>query len=131
MYFDKEFALFTWEWLPATEDMFDDEAKEILTAMMTAIENSKPKYVLANDVQNLGSFSVDIQDWIGQTVAKTFIDCKIKRIALILSNEFISQMPIGQAQDEVNAKSEGKFVMKAFVDKDMELAKEWLFENID
>ena len=129
MYFDEELSLFTWEWLPSTEDMFDADAKATLTEIMVALKKHKPKYAFGNGINNLGIFSVGIQEWIGEMMAKTFIECEIKRIAIFLPGEFISQVATGQAKDSVNSNSQGKFKMKPFLAKDMELAKKWLFEG--
>jgi hypothetical protein len=110
-------------WFDTTETMHGEDYKDILLKNTEFVRSLK----LINYVASMHDFKFNIvpklQDWVANQYAPELYKAGILRYAIVVSEEFISNLSIEQAVDEVNDKNREMFVIKYF--KDIESARAW------
>ena len=88
-------------WLSNTEGMRTDEFKAEMLNLPAHIGQYGAKFLLSN-LQNL-RFPIDptLQLWIAETISPKFAEMGLRKQAMVLPEEFISQIALQQTIEEV------------------------------
>ena len=89
-------------WTPLTEDMGTDEVKELMKKLVSFFEIYQPLYYFSYAVDFKYFVSVEMQTWIDNLVTPVALKCGMKKIARIMSEDFIAQLSLEQFVDEKN-----------------------------
>ncbi|AFM06136.1 hypothetical protein Fleli_3830 [Bernardetia litoralis DSM 6794] len=120
--FFKEDSLIGLTWLPTTEDMTDEEHQRELLKYLDFVLELKPKRALNNSKNFLFTTSPTMQEWIDDTILTPSTKVGLTKIAIVMTQEFITGLAIEQLID--TALSSQEITLRSFEDK--EEAKEWL-----
>ena len=133
VHFDEDLNLYEQVWNTETEDMEEEEYKDIITQLIATLEDKVDSYIIHNyllDNRNfLFSMSPEMQEWNAKNSTQFFVDLMEKqgldsvKNAIIVSADFISQLSIEQAFEE---NQEGEQYTKYFEEE--QEAREWLFD---
>jgi len=131
IYFDLDLNLYEQYWYSATEDMEDEDYKEIQTQMINFFKEHK-EYIIHNYLLDnrefLFSMSPEMQEWQAKYVMEFLAEnmhtgSESIKTAVITSGDFISQLSIEQTMEE-NEVSENA---AKYFETEQE-AREWLFD---
>lgn len=119
--FFKDSQLIEITWLPSTETMGVEEYKKEFTNFLTIILDVKPQKVISDNQNLYLTMSIELQEWMNQTIFPSFLEVGLNKVAMLNSFEMVSQISVEQVMEE----EEGmKFTTKYFDNK--EKAKEWI-----
>lgn len=109
-------------WLPATEDMDDDEYQRIQLATLKAFVDNEVELLFV-DTQNMAyPIEPEMQQWSKEEIMDKLLQTKFRKVAYIVSQDFLSQVSIEQT---VNEDTSNRMVAQYFDNaKD---AREWLY----
>lgn len=89
-------------WDPATQQMTDTDFQEnIQTGIWKNIEHYKPIGFIGDTRQFLFIIAPELQEWYGTSISSIF-GKYTKKIAMIMSQDFISQLSVEQTIEEDN-----------------------------
>lgn len=113
-------------WLPNSKNLDDSIFKtELAEQAKIALEN-KPSAFITDASSLLFSIHPDLQEWVNQTIFKDMYEAGIKKLALLSSNDVVTQLSLEQLVDDYTLKS---FAIEFF--DDAEKAKEWILSPIE
>lgn len=121
--YHKENMLYKLIWKSETENMSDEEFKEIMTAYASFFDRGG-KYVLHDMIKMNYAIPPETQEWLDSYVNKKGVEAGIEKAAFVLSTNIFSSVSVQQTNDEMNAK---KLPIQYFDNE--EKAKDWLFAN--
>jgi SpoIIAA-like len=116
---DAERELLHIVWTPQSEDVEDEFFREVNLLYVEQTSKRKLSRMFLNTKEFLYTISVDMQDWVNTHILPQLIQNGIKRIAFLMSQEFIAQLSIVQTMEDI----ENKFVR--YFDNEEEAIK-WL-----
>lgn len=88
------------DWTEKTFDMSSDEYKSEMLKYVKALKEYHPEQVLINAQNTRYIISPELQEWANENVIKVAISCGLKRTAILVSEDYISQLSIEQTFDE-------------------------------
>lgn len=89
-------------WFPSTETMRDAEFKEIVEEWLELVIKYEIKVHLLDSLNLRFPVSPDVQDWMASIIVKQAVESGLQKMAIILPDEFISQLSTSQAIEENN-----------------------------
>ncbi len=126
---DEELELYEQVWHPASEEMEENEYKEIHSSMVTYIKDNysqAPLYWLLDNRSNNYSISPELQEWHAQNVfgqlAQILQHPERLKIAFLVSEDFITQLSNEQTIEEHKETEKGT---RYFTEE--QEAREWLY----
>ncbi len=121
-----ENGIFELTWLPASEDMTDEDYKVEHKEFLRIILDNKVEKVLGNVRDLAFVVNPDLQEWMNENIFIPIIKAGSMVFGLVASEQLISQLSIEQLMDEEIGK---QIPTKYFSDRDE--AKNWLLNSID
>jgi len=121
-YFESE-KMLRKAWYTTSENMEDEKFKIEVIKIAEKIEEVKPIRMCDVTTNFLYTISPDLQTWVDTDVFPRFIAAGLKRYAIIMSTEFVSQLSIEQTMEEGVG---NQFQVQYFDSEDK--AKEWLLK---
>jgi len=100
LYFDETKGVFISKWLEASAYITIDEIKSEFKNAVELIEQYKPKYYLANNLDQKFGYDVDIQKWVATTILTPCIKVGVNKFAILMPADFIAQLSTEQTVDE-------------------------------
>lgn len=102
--YDPEKELYTLTYLSETENMRDEEWKDLMRQLLVVTDTLKPKYILDDNRDRLYAYPPEMQDW----TLKLFIDIwhknGLKKYVQILPKDFIGELSAEQIVELANLK---------------------------
>jgi hypothetical protein len=123
LFFDEDKSYFEERWKAATEHATDED---FMTYQYEKIEVAKgclPKFFLCDTRDFKYVITVDMQAWTDQIVMGFWDSTPLKKLAFIVSSEFIAQLAVEQAMSE----NPHEYPIHYFDSESDALA--WLFEE--
>ena len=107
--FDNETKIFKLLWKPETENMTDDEFKEIMLKFVDEFHR-KPTGGI-HQMQEMGfTISPELQEWVDENVSKPAWEAGAKKIAFVLSSNIFASVSAEQtAEQEITSKMEVQY----------------------
>lgn len=124
--FDEEKELYTLEYLPETENMSDEDWKQLMRNLLIVTNKYKPKYIIDNNRSRLYGYPPEMQAWTLELFIPSWNENGLKKYVQILPEDFIAHLSGEQIVELANFKFSEIFENK-FVE-DMESALEWIKE---
>lgn len=109
------------EWFTATESMKDQTFQKEVEKIAEIAEMYKVERFHDNTTNFLYPISPDLQTWVNEQIFPRFIAAGLRKYAIIVSKEMITQLSIEQTMEENNASS---FQVRYF--DDVTKASTWL-----
>lgn len=119
--FDQETCILHERWKPETEKMNDTIFKTEMLNQLKAAKTAHPQSVITDTLQMNYVISVKMQEWMNITIFPEFIQSGITKIAILLTEELITQLSVEQTMEEEEG---SKFSVLYFSDK--KEAEKWL-----
>ena len=108
-------------WTAETEQMEAKDLKELMLKLVSFFEKYPSIKYYSYAVDFKFGVSVEMQTWIDEKVTPVAIKSGIKKIARIMSNDFISQLSLEQFSEEAKV----SLIQNKFFDN-IEEAENWL-----
>ena len=122
--YEKENSLLEFYWSSETENMSDEEYKELMLKGIGFVELYNPKYVINNSKKKTYVTSVEMQEWAAENALSRMFKNGVVKFAIVESEDLLIQLATEQAVEEDEDKKYG--VM--FFDSE-EKARKWLLEK--
>jgi len=122
--YDDKLGLYTLKYLPETENMTNQEWKDLMTSLLEITEKYKPKYILDDNTDRLYSYPPEIQSWTLELFIQSWNKNGLKKYVQILPKDFIGHLSGEQIVELANFKFSEIFENK-FVE-DYDSAINWL-----
>ncbi|WP_291726475.1 hypothetical protein [Bernardetia sp.] len=97
--FDKTKSILSKSWTSKTEDLDEDTFSSEVIKIAEYTEEYKVQYILDDTRDFTFTISVELQNWVDNEVFPRFIAAGLKKYAIIVSKEFISQLSIEQTME--------------------------------
>ena len=122
-FYDEKTNILTSTWLVTTEWMNANNFKEEMLKFPELINKYSAKYLLAvlNDLRF--PIEPELQIWVVKNIAPKYVEAKLKKQAIVVPSDFITELSMEQIVDDVDA---GMYEYKPAFFKDIESAKAWL-----
>lgn len=115
------------KWFPETSEMTDGEYKEILDSLASLVENHRIVKWLGDTRSFAFTIAPHLQEWTALNFNSRLLKSGLKKMALIIPEEFISNLAVQQTVEEMEALGkENQFVTRYF--DNLTDAKKWLDE---
>ncbi|WP_020529595.1 hypothetical protein [Flexithrix dorotheae] len=123
--FDVEQSTLTIVWLPETAKMTEYDYKEALITILDIIEKNEVKYWIG-DTRNFAYAIVpELQTWTAEEFNPKLIEYGLKRMALLVPEEFVASLGIEQTVEEMEADhNEAQFITRYF--DNLDDAQQWI-----
>lgn len=108
-------------WSPSTATLDEEGFKKEIEHFEAQISQHKPKAILGDTLQLRFPISPEVQQWIGEFLFPSVARAGVKKYAVIVSVDLITQLSVEQTVDEEKS---GSFVFRYFSDSNKAL--EWL-----
>jgi hypothetical protein len=112
--YDDQAKIYHAKLLPETENMRDEEWKELIKSHLKVIEKFRPKYYIDDNTYRLYSYPPDIQAWTLELCVESWNKNGLKKYVQILPENIIGQITANQigelANTEFSLLFENKFV---------------------
>lgn len=123
IFFSEKNSLMKLHWKAASEDLSDEELKEIGLFLLDKIKEYTPQRILADSRDFLYIITPEIQAWFAEEVILPGVDVSIRRHAELMSPDLFSQVSIEQLHRE---KQDLNYVTAYFEDENTAL--EWILQ---
>lgn len=97
--FDDSKSLLSKSWTPKTEDLEKDTFHDEVNKIAECAEEKNAKYILDDTRDFSFTITIELQSWVDNEVFPRFIAAGLKKYAIIVSKEFISQLSIEQTME--------------------------------
>lgn len=87
-------------WLPGTERMSEAEFKASILAEQQAVEQVKPKVILADTLNMRYSIAPHLQEWHNGIIFPAFEKAGLQKLAILVSQDIFAQVSIEQLVDD-------------------------------
>lgn len=126
VYYSPDLRLIEYYWKKATEEMSEAEYRMVIWDMLDIVEGKgwRPEYYLLDNRDFLFTMFPKLQEWQVKYPMERSIKLGAKKAAVIMSEDFVSQVSIEQTFEEGE---EGRFILKYF--SSTEAGKEWLLDK--
>lgn len=121
IFFHDDHKIIESSWHGENEDLNTEEVKQFVVQLANIIKAYSPIFILANDYNRAFPFKVEIQNWIASTLASSAIEVGVKKYAIVMPQDFISQLSTEQTGDEA-----GQIPFELQYFNDRETALTWL-----
>jgi len=122
--FDNSTSLITCDWNKNTKDASCNDFKAWNKALTQNAYEHKPIGLFANTKHYKFTITPKLQEWATQNVFARLAEAGVKKIAIIVSSNWISQLSLEQFTDEYE---EGKLINKYFENEEKAVA--WLLSD--
>jgi len=122
--YNEETEFLTIAYLSETEDMIDDEFKELIMKLNEVSELYKPKFILSDNRKRLYAYEPDIQFWTVKKLVPTWTKYGLKKYAQVLSDDIIGKLSSIQILELAN--KEFPYFLENKIFEDFDSAIEWL-----
>jgi len=124
--YDSGTEIFVIKYFSETEDMDDDEWKELIIQLEKDCDKYKPKYLLSDNQDRKYSYAPDMQAWTLGVLLPTWTKNGLIKYVQVLSQELIGQLSSEQIIELANRQLSSIF--KNIFFGDYESAIKWLKE---
>lgn len=114
-------GIFEYHWTARNQELDDQGYQRELSKMMEFIHSIKPQLVIANTQQSTFVVHLEMQAWLIEHVIAAAARAGMKKLALIVSKDFITQISIEQSIDDTEEKP---FITQYF--DGVEKGRNWL-----
>ncbi|OQX99605.1 MAG: hypothetical protein B6I24_02100 [Bacteroidetes bacterium 4572_128] len=114
IYFEMEKSLIVFQWEKITEEASEEDFKEWNRNLVKMVEVYRPKFILSINIYYFFIINVELQEWSVKNIFEKFQAYGVKKLAMIESDDFISQISLEQFVDE----GEELLLTKYFVEKE-------------
>ena len=121
--YEQENSLIIDKFLPATEDMKQDEFRKEMNIFVEMCEKHKPERELVHLLEMKYVIALEDQEWMNKEILPKYADI-IKRMAFFVPTEIFAQVSVEQTMEEEAGQ---KFVQQYFENEDE--ARKWLIES--
>lgn len=97
--FDESKSILSKSWTPKTEDLEADTFSAEVNKIAECAEKHQAKYIVDDTRDFSFTITIELQDWVDNKVFPRFIAAGLKKYAIIVSKEFISQLSIEQTME--------------------------------
>lgn len=104
-YFDEDIKLYSLIWHSASEDIQEDEYKELLKQNTQTLfkQSNQVNYILINVKERLDTMAPELQEWSTKYISAPLLEkYDVQKVAVIRSQDFSTQFSIEQAIEEDN-----------------------------
>ncbi len=123
LFWDKSNALFEVIWFESTNRANDEDYIHWNSELVKRAIKYRPKVLLANAKEFYFTINPQMQEWAVKNIFEPYASIGLHKIALVISEDFISQVSIEQFIEEYEG---GKITNKYF--DDLEKGRAWLLE---
>ncbi|NJL11628.1 MAG: STAS/SEC14 domain-containing protein [Microscillaceae bacterium] len=113
--------LFYYVFNEQTSDMCAEEYIDELRAFIRLVKKYQPRYVLGDMVDFGFVITPDIQEWVNENLFTVYQEIGFKKIAILMSKEFVASLSIEQTMEENRSNS----FQTAFFENE-KMARAWL-----
>ena len=92
-------------WLSGTNEMDDDDYKEMAEKQVTELEKFHPKRWIVNIAKLEYALAPDVQEWADTKMFPRIIKAGVKYMAFVMSPNIFSQISVEQLLEEKNVKT--------------------------
>ncbi len=92
-------------WLPATENIDTKTFKAEMLKLGEKIVEFKPTLIIGNVVDMRFLITIELQHWVGQNFFGSVIDAGVKKNAMVMSSDMLTQLSVEQTIDEVTTEA--------------------------
>ncbi|WP_375562805.1 STAS/SEC14 domain-containing protein [Bernardetia sp. OM2101] len=124
--FDESKSLLSKSWTPKSEDLETDTFHNEINKVVECAEKNNVKYILDDTRDFSFTITIELQSWVDNEVFPRFIAAGLKKYAIIVSKEFISQLSIEQTME--GEKGSQTFEVQYF--DNTEEARNWIENSI-
>lgn len=122
--YDSEHALLEFLWHPSSKDLDNATLKEEFLAEVELCNTYKPKKLLINTKSFNYAITPELQEWTDENIFPKYLEAGVTKIAIVVSQDFISSISVEQTMGE----EKGKSFDTQYFDNDTS-AKEWLLAD--
>lgn len=122
--FFEPYAMLHFTWSPRTDQMTDIEFKEEFLKYQSVVIQYKIKKILVDAVHQKYIIAPSMQDWINTEIFPSLLASGLRKVAILIADDLISQVSNEQAMEEDTGL---KFDTKFFENKDF--AMNWLLKD--
>jgi hypothetical protein len=97
--FDENTSILSKSWTPKTDDLDADTFVTEVNKIAECAEKHNSKYILDDTRDFSFTITIELQSWVDNKVFPRFIAAGLKKYAIIVSKEFISQLSIEQTME--------------------------------
>ncbi|MBT31246.1 MAG: hypothetical protein CMO01_16450 [Thalassobius sp.] len=123
VYFEDERNLLTAIW-NTSEDMLDADYQSLIRKYCDYLDVYQPANILIDVNNSKFAIAVDMQEWVKQTISPYYKKYQTKKIAIVISDDFIAQLSYEQITREFESK---ELHIEFFADVDT--ATTWLISG--
>lgn len=118
-------GIFEYHWTARNKELDDKDYQRELLSMMHFIHQIKPALVIANTQQSTFVVHLEMQEWLIEHVIAAAARAGMKKLALIVSQDFITQISIEQSIEDT---AEKPFITQYF--DSVEKGRNWLMSFV-
>ncbi|MBX2842802.1 MAG: hypothetical protein KTR26_13610 [Flammeovirgaceae bacterium] len=123
--YEEEKSTLTIVWLPETGNMKEEDYKGALITVLDILKKYEVKYWIG-DTRNFAYTIVpELQQWTAEEFNPKLIEYGLKRMALLVPEEFIASLGIQQIVEEMEADQKSTQFITRYFDK-LDEAQEWV-----
>ncbi len=122
---NKSTGIFEYHWTARNRELDDEGYQRELSKMMEFIHSIKPQLVIANTQQSAFVVHLEMQNWLIEHVIVAAARSGMKKLALIVSKDFITQISIEQSIEDTEEKP---FTTQYF--DEVEKGRDWLMSFV-
>lgn len=100
-------------------DMREDDYKNLFVRYMEAVKQTKPQNIVIDALNARYAISVELQKWINARIYPVYEKLKVRKMAIIMSEDFIAQLSFEQVAEEIELPN---FEITYFVSKEKAMA---------
>ncbi len=123
---DAEAGIARAAWKADTEDMTEEEYKEIFLRIAALIGEHNVRSWLGDARAFRYPVTPDLQDWFGAAVLPGLMEGGLEKMAMLMPEEFIAELSVEQSVEEIMLQNGGKFTIQYF--DSLMRAENWLAE---
>ncbi|WP_375562209.1 hypothetical protein ACE193_06560 [Bernardetia sp. OM2101] len=121
--FDERIKLMCSYWTENTSHLKEEEIKRLVTLFVNFLDEYTPDLILSDDSKRSSVYPIELQEWIGNTIAMGAARSNTSKYAIILPQDLVSSLSTEQTVEEI---IDIPFELKYFEDE--ESAKKWFLE---
>ncbi len=118
---DAENALLEFVWHPSSSELDNETLKKEFLKEVELCETHKPQKLLINTKNFDYAITPNLQEWTDANIFPKYLEAGVTKIAIVVSQDFISGISVEQTMDE----EKGKEFDTQYFDNDT-AAKDWL-----
>ncbi len=110
-------------WLKSSETMTESEFKAEMLELATVYQQYKPRLVFVDQLEMFFPIVPELQEWIGNNVARHLVECGSEKVAFVASKDFFAAISVEQTMSESIS---GKLTTRFY--RNQQEAEAWLNE---